>query len=923
MGVRGIEEFKPVVIPAAGADRNAFANARSHPFDGSPRSGLNPADQFQAQRAQAEEEHQQRLDESLRKADALVSSRSSAPWPQASKNNRRSSRCRSPAEGGGNGGKMNGLTKWLPMGSWLPKNWVHCPPDRYWTTKHEPSPRKAKSYTKSCDFDCSSALPVTLWPPLDEIVEAMPARSRPSQGTLRAVSQEANQHQAFAKLVSGTMHVRALCEPPCWFEKRAALALPGLGATAAAPLVNAPEFASACALHHDSCKVLLLGAAEPACSKLVSVFRKVKHLNASWLPEALPDGLETLSLALPHGMKFDMRTIRKRPSNLQELSIHGLSPVKAVGRFIEQMESLSWVDLALWEKHPPAEELLPAAASVVQNGGLLTWPNSFVFDEAVGFAGIGLVELKKIQHAASSAATRKLQEVVWDAERTLLTSRTKLVDSTTDTGPPMASPSNRRCSMAAAPTKVATDRTWRAQFKDHAAQLEVAAFHVASPKQKKSTNSLSPLGEASKTLAEIIRYAKEFRVNYEHTERAQGLLLRLALERLELEDPKNSQSKVKKRSVAMVKSSNVQVRGGINHIDAIQALVNLGFSRTHAADLFDYVDCEQKGYLNAGDWRSAIRAGAPAGIPELRALHDFMTKRFRTLEHAYKNFDEDGTGELSKDEFQQGLERLGWNQVSQDVRDTPTHSKGYAHKRGDYQALFALLDGARRSGMVGMEEFSLLACFASLHAMTCIEGIAQFMIGKFGTLEAAYRCLDRDRSGTVSPDELGTFLRESGCVDHECVNDAFNFIDRDCNGYLTRREIVALQGFSTRAFLKDVRLLRDQMIASYGSLEAAFNFIDASDAKDKEISLQEFLDAWSRMDANKYAKLDPRLLYHFLDTSHDGSVSLREWLRLRCFNPDAAQENVRLSWDDLIQKLGRDPHKIITKLFELAAKPPT
>jgi len=296
-------------------------------------------------------------------------------------------------------------------------------------------------------------------------------------------------------------------------------------------------------------------------------------------------------------------------------------------------------------------------------------------------------------------------------------------------------------------------------------------------------------------------------------------------------------------------------------------------------------------------------------------------KRFRTLEAAYKNFDEDGTGELDTAEFQAGLERLGWNHVGESVPDTPMHGQGYEHHRAPAQELFALLDGSRRSRLIGMDEFSLLACFANVHAMACAEGIAHFMQEMYGTLEAAYRCLDTDKSGTVTPDEFEVFLRENSCPGHECVKDAFNFIDRDCQGYLTRREIVALQGFSTRAFLKDVRLLRDQMIASYGSLEAAFNVIDAGEEKDKEVSLQEFLEAWTRMDVGHFAKLDPRLLYHFLDTSHDGSVSLREWLRLRCFNADAAQASVRLAWGDLLQKLGRDPEKILNKLSELAAMP--
>merc|ERR1719506_1933599 len=161
-------------------------------------------------------------------------------------------------------------------------------------------------------------------------------------------------------------------------------------------------------------------------------------------------------------------------------------------------------------------------------------------------------------------------------------------------------------------------------------------------------------------------------------------------------------------------------------------------------------------------------------------------KQSRSLEAAYKNIDEDGTGELSTAEFEQGLERLGWNQIGEPLPETPVcpaheHQEVFEKKRAPAQELFALLDGARRSQLLGIEEFSLLACFANVHAMSCAEGIAKFMLETFGSMEAAYRSLDRDRSGSVSPAEFELFLRENGCPGVDCVKEAFNFIDRECS----------------------------------------------------------------------------------------------------------------------------------------------
>lgn len=937
MVVKDFDDFTPIVQVSPSGPRSAQGQLFTKILNGFDNYGSSPSTnkrpllrkkvaqgeetdikllELEHAKVQAEDEYQRTLDVSAKLANQLVMSRSSTPWSDTMSSFKRSSRCGSPVDGFVADGKMKGKG-WLPLGSWLPKSWTHCPPSRYWTTKHDASSRKSQS-------QASHKLTARLWQPLDQIVEALPVRVRPPQVALRALLHEVDQYHAFAQLLVGRMHARGLCEPPLWFDNRGALALPSLEATSGAPLVTALDLAAACALHQKTCKVLQLGDIETGCGRLVGCFGALKHLNANVLPETLPQSLETLTLASPNSIKLDFKVIRQRPAALQELSLQGNFSTSGLGSFIESIDSLSWVNLALWQFHPSAEELLSAAAFVLSHEGLFAWPNSHVLESALELVGNNLVQQKNYLMAASRAATRVLQETVWDAEMTLVQVRTKNSNTMLETGAPLGKASGRRSSLSRPPTKVKEDQGWRLSFKERCSMLE----NAQSSKNKKSDHAVSPLGEHIKTLAEVIRYAKESRVNYEHTERAQGLMLRMQIERLKLEDPKAAlKAGSKGTSVGTVKNVNIAVRGAISRVDAIQGLVNLGFPRPSAADLVEYVDCEQKGYLNAGDWRSAIRAGRPAGIAELHSLHDFIMKQFRSLEAAYKNIDEDGTGELSTAEFEQALERLGWNQIGEPLPETPVcpaheHQEVFEKKRAPAQELFALLDGARRSQLLGIEEFSLLACFANVHAMSCAEGIAKFMLEAFGSMEAAYRSLDRDRSGSVSPAEFELFLRENGCPGVDCVKEAFNFIDRECSGYISRRELVGLQGFSTRAFLKDIRLLRDQMIASYGSLESAFECIDAGDDKDREVSLSEFLEAWCRMDVGNFTKIDPRLLYHFLDTSHDRSVSQREWLRLRWFNADAAQVNVHLAWGDLVEKLGRHPEQILTRLSKAAVTPP-
>lgn len=394
-----------------------------------------------------------------------------------------------------------------------------------------------------------------------------------------------------------------------------------------------------------------------------------------------------------------------------------------------------------------------------------------------------------------------------------------------------------------------------------------------------------------------IRYAKSMGVDSELIEAAESTLTRIQMgsfrdSRLFSQAIRNN-VKAKMHQAAfkgtLFPSKPPEVIDKYEFINAAQTV--FGLTKSEAGLVADLCDVEGKGFISEHDIRYLQDHTEMATMENLYELCEFIHKSFATTtkKHAYAAAFKAMAGEdaeISREEFEQSLSKIGW--------------------QGSRPALlFNALDCERRSGSIDIEEWSILGFYETIHGMRQLEKLKRQLVSKCGSLKQAWTVLDANSSGGLSYDELVEGLTGLNLTTSESAKKVFYYIDRDKSGLIGPAEFFALEAFNCNDFLSQIWHVREEMRHRHDSLGAAFDAMDKDNSG--MISLKEWVAECEKIQLNIFAKIDCRVLYHFLNVGHGAALKRNDFQQLRLFNASDAQHGSQDARKRFLARCGTDP----------------
>ncbi|CAE8624761.1 unnamed protein product, partial [Polarella glacialis] len=258
-------------------------------------------------------------------------------------------------------------------------------------------------------------------------------------------------------------------------------------------------------------------------------------------------------------------------------------------------------------------------------------------------------------------------------------------------------------------------------------------------------------------------------------------------------------------------------------------------------------------------------------------------QRKSPLMELWQYMDKDGSGEASFAEWMWALRKA-------------RHPVAFNPSRGPALELFMCLD-IQVDGSIVEGEFFCLNILSAYYQLTRVERVRDFLQERFGSLKAAFKFMDEDRSGSLTTEEwLSIMMGPQGYPCEEDIRVCFIFIDKDFSGELTNKEFEFLGNFDGREFAADVSALCEHLVEKYENLEDAYTAFeqripppgpDEDGPKDwklkkkrmgKGLAAQDFVNG-GRLAGFK-GKFDLRLHFNFLDAAHVGHITKNEFLQL-------------------------------------------
>merc|ERR1719333_1396806 len=237
-------------------------------------------------------------------------------------------------------------------------------------------------------------------------------------------------------------------------------------------------------------------------------------------------------------------------------------------------------------------------------------------------------------------------------------------------------------------------------------------------------------------------------------------------------------------------------------------------------------------------------------LPACQESLNKFWKCFKTVTNvrdAFKKFDADGDGQISRQEVMQGASATGLRISSEEV-DT----------------LFILGD-KDGNGQIDFSEF------AQIMIPSAPEKIAKLRkcFRNRTEVEAAYRRWDANRDGSISLNELKAGLSGSGIMftDQE-AETCFAVADTNGDNEVSMEEFVNLLSSSPSSSSGPVRKFFEYCV------EQAFNNIDAN--RDGAISYQELSNSLRK---SGFSDQEIHTIFSLADHDGDGEVSLHELIR--------------------------------------------
>lgn len=320
---------------------------------------------------------------------------------------------------------------------------------------------------------------------------------------------------------------------------------------------------------------------------------------------------------------------------------------------------------------------------------------------------------------------------------------------------------------------------------------------------------------------------------------------------------------------------------------------------THVMDLIRKVDQDYDGNISRS---------------EMRHFFSIFGLNARVSDRCFMSLKQDEDPEVDYMDFMRAIapyvDLPGVNAVLHQGEGSGSKRIAVKHRRGMCPALVS-------SDIPGLQSDEQLAALERRRKVRqlqlMMQDIGRKLQTKFRHSRDAFRGLDLDKDGSISPSELESFLRGFG-YDAESAQSLFELLDEECNGeidfalFMSHFSTVVMPGGSiakrtrheplqdqdlNKEISEIARIVGVNLGTKYTKVTDAFRTLDLSG--DGCIQIEEMRNFFRNINL-PIDKADK--LFYCLDSEQSGMVSFKDFMALMCPMIDPGKASTRKSLDD-------------------------
>merc|ERR1719474_1558216 len=285
--------------------------------------------------------------------------------------------------------------------------------------------------------------------------------------------------------------------------------------------------------------------------------------------------------------------------------------------------------------------------------------------------------------------------------------------------------------------------------------------------------------------------------------------------------------------------------GAIDRSELTNALTSgcMNFTQQEIDALFNAADVDKDGQVDYEEFIGLMCPSAAAIVCKFRSQY----KNLDDVKAAFKRFDSNGDGALSRNELAAAMK-----------------SSGQSYSDVEIDAIFSLGD-TDGDGEVSLQEFVELMSPSSSEVLAKLRKNFK----SIADVKATFKKIDADNDGLLSKQEM---LNSSGCkYDSEEVNAIFTLGDVNGDGQLDMGEFIGIMFPPATEVISKL----SANFRNIDDVKAAFKLLDIDG--DGSITRQEMSSS-----AHKFSAEQIEAMFALGDVNDDGAIDLDEFIGVMC-----------------------------------------
>ena len=302
--------------------------------------------------------------------------------------------------------------------------------------------------------------------------------------------------------------------------------------------------------------------------------------------------------------------------------------------------------------------------------------------------------------------------------------------------------------------------------------------------------------------------------------------------------------------------------GAIDRQELTQALSSSGqnFTQQEINAIFNAADVNKDGDVDYEEFIGLMCPSAADIVSKFRSEY----KNIEDVRAAFKRFDRDGDGALSKDELSAALK-----------------SSGQSYSNVEVDAIFSLGD-SDGDGEITMAEFVNLMSPSATETLNKIRKNFR----NINDVKSAFKAIDTDNDGLLSKQEM---MSSSGCkFDKEEVQAIFDLGDVNGDDQIDMGEFIGIMYPSATEVISKLSL----SFRNIEDVKASFKLLDRDG--DGSITRDEMTSS-----SHKFSAEQVESLFALGDINDDGALDLEEYISVMCPSAEVVCSRLRQKFNNI------------------------